>query len=190
MKVKQYSTLLAPHPWVGVISKLFPDISLMISRLLFDISVMISRRSLISVWWYLHSYLISVWWYLEGSLISVWWYLHSYLISVWWYLHSYLISVMICRPLPDISVKVRQYMTLSAPPPWVGVISTWNRTFLENTAELPDRRYSARNEVAETTLWLRSAVYKGHQQFDHRCINSHTTGSTSRSLAYGIIHSL
>ena len=168
MKVKQYSTLLAPHPWVGVISKLFPDISLMISRLLFDISVMISRR----------------------SLISVWWYLHSYLISVWWYLHSYLISVMICRPLPDISVKVRQYMTLSAPPPWVGVISTWNRTFLENTAELPDRRYSARNEVAETTLWLRSAVYKGHQQFDHRCINSHTTGSTSRSLAYGIIHSL
>lgn len=71
--------------------------------------------------------------------------------------------------VPDISVKVRQYMTQSELPPWVGVISIWNRTFLENMAELPDRRYSARNEVADTTLWLRSAVYQRQHCHLVRC---------------------
>lgn len=39
-------------------------------------------------------------------------------------------------------------------------MSTWNLMLRENMEVLPERLYSARKEVGDTTLWLRSGVCK------------------------------
>ena len=67
---------------------------------------------------------------------------------------------------PSEDVSLEQLSSLCT-----GAMSTCRRTLRLNMDVLPLRRYSARNDVWDTTLWLRSGIWQHHHPHHHHHIH-------------------